>query len=161
MKAALTAVLVVALIIAIRVIIGLHEPNVSFFDTEQPARYAWMRTAWLAAVMILGIVLGHLHSRLGALRPDARIHIRSELANALTSGAFWRSLAASPIVFGATYWMSKNQPDPVVAAVLALENGFFCDVLFKRRERELSAGEGSTVPTTSATDERAKQSHTE
>jgi hypothetical protein len=141
-SALLTTLCVVFLIVTTRVFLSLqlgHDVSISFFG-EGPSDPAWIRTAWLAAAMIIGIVLGHLHSRLNSLPQNARIHIGSELRRAVTTGAFWRSLVASPLVFGITYWIGRSQPDPVIAAVLALENGFFCDVLLKRREREITVG---------------------
>ncbi len=132
-----------------RISIGLQlKENLSgsFFESGPQGVYAWGRTTWLAVVMIIGIVLGHLHSRLVRLQPDARVDILKELHRAVSTGAFWRSFITSPVIFGLTYLMSRNQPDTVVATVLALENGFFCDVLFKRRERETVATSASSSP---------------
>jgi hypothetical protein len=120
-----------------RAFIELHESNgvsIRFFEKGQHNADLWLRSATMALLMLVGIVLGRLHSRLANVPSDSRVRIIEELREALSSGGFWRSLLGSPIVFGVTYWMSQNQPDPIVAGVLALENGFFCDVLFKRRE---------------------------
>jgi hypothetical protein len=110
----------------------------------------WRRTALLAILMIVGIVLGRLHARLAQLPADARINIVGELRVVTTTGGFWRSLLTAPVVFGVTYWMCQSQPDPIISSVLALENGFFCDVLFKRREDEISSGPRNRSQMTSA-----------
>jgi len=112
----------------------------SLFQDAATNAPLWRRTAMLAFLMVFGIILGRLHVRLAQLPADAHINIVGELRSVTTTGGFWRSLLTAPVVFGVTYWMCQSQPDPIIAGVLALENGFFCDVLFKRREDEIGTG---------------------
>ena len=121
----------------------------SLFQDAATNTVLWRRTVMLAILMIIGIILGRLHAGLALVPADAHINIVRELRSATATGGFWRSMLTAPIVFGVTYWMSQNQPDPIIAGVLALENGFFCDVLFKRREDEVGKGTRSLSQTAS------------
>ena len=78
-----------------------------------------------AAVMILGVYCGCVHSQLsGAL---GQIDIAKELAKAVRRSDLWRGLVASPILFAAVYSSLEQQPGFVLGLLFSFENGFFCD----------------------------------
>ena len=98
--------------------------------SEQGAGWSW-RPFFYVVAMLFGILCGYLHSRLAHRK---RVNLLLEVKRAIRAGAFTRSLLVSPIVFGAVYALTKNQPDMLVGTLVAFENGFFCDVIFRRRE---------------------------
>ena len=96
-----------------------------------------------AVAMLLGIVCGHLYRSMESAQADIST---TGLIKQLRSGSLWRSLLASPIVFGIVYSAAGKQPDFVLACVFAFENGFLCPVILKGKlqpqEEKIASADG-------------------
>lgn len=103
-----------------------------YFDggTGAASSGSW-RPLFYVIAMLFGILCGYLHSHLTSRK---RVNVWREIKRAVNAGALTRSLLVSPIVFGAVYALTKEQPDMLIGTLCAFENGFFCDVIFRRRE---------------------------
>ena len=84
-----------------------------------------------AAAMLVGITFGSVHESLKAVRGEVGILEVSK--RALNSAAFFKSVLASPIVFGGVYLAAQKQPDQVIALIFAFQNGFFCNAILQRK----------------------------
>lgn len=96
------------------------------------------RIVLLCAVMFLGIIAGRLYHRLPGAGP---VSIR-DFRQAFADRGMFRALFAAPIVFGIVYSAAAGQPDLVLAAVFAFQNGFCCEVVLGREIA--SSGASST-----------------
>jgi hypothetical protein len=86
-----------------------------------------------AVAMLVGIFASAMWDQLKNAPGDV-IDIRLILGRALQSASLIRASLVSPIVFAAVYAVIKEQPDVVVAHLLAFQNGFFWkSVLSTRR----------------------------
>lgn len=106
---------------------------------ETDAGWSW-RPLFYVIAMLFGILCGYLHVHLAR---RTRVNLLLEFKRAIRAGAFTRSLLVSPIVFGAIYAITKNQPDLIIGTVVAFENGFFCDVILRGREEFASDSKSS------------------
>jgi hypothetical protein len=95
-------------------------------------------------VMLAGVLSGALYRRISG-RSDP-ISIGSELVALCRAPDFWSSLCISPLVFMATFALTKDDPLQISNLVLIYQNGFFCDLVFKKIEARL--GPGNQPPTT-------------
>ena len=87
-------------------------------------------TVVAAVIMLAGVFSGALYRRISA-RSDA-INIGAEFLGLLRAPDFWSSLCISPLVFMATFALTKDDPLQIANLVLIYQNGFFCDVVFKK-----------------------------
>lgn len=84
----------------------------------------------VGGVMIVGIVFGHVH---GALKNSNKTQSTPTLIlSAIKEPGLYRSLLASPIVFGGVYSTTLHTVDPIIALIFAFQNGFFCESLLKK-----------------------------
>ncbi len=144
MKTAITAALIGLLFIGVvvsesYVVTGKLQPW--FFEDKPPVGSIGSRTLLLALLMLAGILAGELHNALAQVRPGGRIKVGAIVASAFRSGSLWRALLASPLVFGAVYMITKDQPDLVISVLLSFENGFFCQAVLRKRTRQFSQKE--------------------
>lgn len=87
-------------------------------------------TVIAAVVMLAGVFSGALYRRI-SVRTDA-ISVGTELLGLLRAPDFWSSLCISPLVFMAAFALTKDDPLQMSNLVLIYQNGFFCDVVFKK-----------------------------
>lgn len=84
----------------------------------------------VGVAMIVGIFFGHVHSSLKTGSKSGSV--RALTWSALCEPDLYRSLLASPIIFGGVYSATLHSLDPVIALIFAFQNGFFCESLLKR-----------------------------
>jgi MFS family permease len=137
-----TLALLALSVVVLDLALGLYGNSsaIHFFEGEQPHSLSLLVVLALVFSMLGGIILGHLQSRLSAVREDQHVDILPELKAAVTSGGFYRSLIASPVIFIGIYAAAKTkaQPDLVVSLLLSFENGFFCQTVLKHREQQVA-----------------------
>lgn len=115
----------------------------SFLSFDQPSHVDFATPSpWRILLLILstllGITGGYFHTRLQA-DPSRRFVFRVELNEMFYSPDYYRGLFASPIVFSVVYLAVNQQPDDVVAFLLAFENGFFWNRVLERKMAAASA----------------------
>jgi hypothetical protein len=96
-----------------------------------------VRAALLYGVMLLGIIGRELHEYLGSPGVENDIS-RSEppwRSLFLRSTGLIQAVIVSPIVFFGVYKAADEQPDHVVAAILAFQNGFFWKTIFEKQKK--------------------------
>jgi hypothetical protein len=93
-----------------------------------------------AAVMFAGVFTGALYRRISG-KVDS-ISIRAEILGLLRAPDFWSSLCISPLIFMSTFALTKDDPLQISNLVLIYQNGFFCDVIFKKIGERLTGGGG-------------------
>lgn len=126
------------IIVTFAVIFQLERQISLNFFTDSSFRYAvLLRPIVLGILMIIGIVFGYVHSQLNTQPKNRKVNIVSEFRKAFSQGGLWRSLLSAPLVYAVIYVMSERTPDVVIASVLAFENGFFCELVLRRREHLL------------------------
>jgi len=87
-------------------------------------------SALLAAiVMFCGIFFGSLFRQIR--RRTAKINILTECSDVFTSASFWTALCVSPLVFFSIIAASGDNPENSSTFLLAFQNGFFCEAVFK------------------------------
>jgi hypothetical protein len=82
--------------------------------------------------MLAGIVFGAVYARMASAQETQNAW--RLIPTALVSPQLVKSLIASPVVFAAVYSAAQSQPDLVVGALFAFQNGFFCDTILRKRE---------------------------
>jgi hypothetical protein len=105
----------------------------SFGFEEQAASGGYLRLALSGGALFLGIVFGSLHRQWQERKGPLQV---SAITDALRSADLWRSLLLAPLVFSGAYAASQEQPDFVLAFVVAFQSGFFCDTVLQRRSAE-------------------------
>ena len=88
-----------------------------------------------AGTMLLGIFANALWVAVGRTPEGSPIDIVGLITSVLRTPSFIKSALVSPIVFIVVYALVKNEPDPVVAHLLAFQNGFFWESVFADRKR--------------------------
>jgi|GEM_PF-5957522 len=81
-------------------------------------------------LMFGGIVFGCLYRRL--VGPNRQVNPLLELRGVFTSTSFLAALCVSPFVFMAVYTVVANTPGDPASYLLAFQNGFFCESIFKQ-----------------------------
>ena len=129
MKLLITIVCVTILIAGTVAVSNLKAPvEGRNFDANAPLNSATSHGVIFATTMLIGIVFGHLYRCLEGRQEPVSL---KRLMEFLQAGALWRSLLASPIIFGVVYTAAGKQPDFLLACVLAFENGFLCPIILK------------------------------
>ena len=90
------------------------------------------RILLLIVSTLLGITSGYFHVKLQSSSPS-QFKLRNELKAMCYSPDYYRGLFASPIVFSVIYVAANQQPDDVIAFLLAFENGFFWNRVLEQR----------------------------
>jgi hypothetical protein len=115
---------------------GIFIPR--FRDPDNPSADSCgahaLRTIALYCAMIVGVVCGAIHDTLGGRKTFGEKGLLRTVADAVYGPQLLRGLLASPIVFAAVYGITRGHPDSVLAAALSFENGFFCDVVLRKRQ---------------------------
>jgi hypothetical protein len=107
-------------------------PFLSFDKTDNTKNPTSLLEVFLSGgAMLAGLIFGTLYERLNKIA--GQISIWGELKLLFTTAPFFRALLVSPLVFAGVYAISQKQPDLVVALILAFENGFFCEALFREK----------------------------
>ncbi len=96
----------------------------------------------MGALMLCGIGFGTVYNE---LRDDADNPF-SALRRALVRPALYRSLLVAPIVFAGVYTFSRSTSDPVVVAIFAFQNGFFCEAVFRKSAVTRAGGRRARRP---------------
>lgn len=81
-------------------------------------------------LMLFGIAFGSLFRQIQG-RTEA-ISIAVELRRMWSSSSFWAAILVSPLVFGGVFVGVGEAPIGPTAYLLAFQNGFFCESVFKR-----------------------------
>jgi hypothetical protein len=75
--------------------------------------------------MLLGMIGGTVYESIKSRK--TRINLRHELIRAIGSPRFAICIVVAPLLFAGVYSAARAEPDVVVAAAFAFQNGFFCD----------------------------------
>ena len=92
-----------------------------------------------AVVMFCGMFFGSLFRQIR--RKTGRISILTECADVFVSTSFWSALCVSPLVYFSIFAASGDNPENSSAYLLAFENGFFCEAVFKELFSQRLRGE--------------------
>ncbi|MCX6857283.1 MAG: hypothetical protein NTV80_20535 [Verrucomicrobia bacterium] len=141
MKNTVLITLSIALIIAI-VVFTQDGMSGMFLNEAEQSHPVWPGLV-MAAAMLAGIVSGRLHDNISSAK---RFKIGKLFADLPSDKDLWKSLLASPIVFGVVYSLLSKSNDFVVCAVFSFQNGFFCDVILKKKQDEMEAQKPSKEP---------------
>jgi len=136
MKNAVLAILALAAVIVTVFIFGAADRGM-FLDNPAPNKSV-IRGSICALAMLAGIVSGTLHSRLSAVE---RPNVREVFSSIWRDGELWKSLLASPIVFGVVYALLAESHDVVMAIVFSFQNGFFCKTVLESKRANLAVQE--------------------
>jgi hypothetical protein len=101
-----------------------------FLDTPKSNRSFW-HGCLVAITMIAGIFAGRLHSNISKSR---RFDPRKAFTTFWRDKELWKSLLTSPIIFGVIYALLAETHDLVMAVVFSFQNGFFCNVIFDKKQ---------------------------
>jgi hypothetical protein len=116
--------------------VGLPLPTDSIFgfggNSEDQRSFQLWRTLLLYFVTLCGIWGRILQMRLSAAGKGP-ISMRYELIGSFSEPNLWIAVLVSPIIFVATYKAAAQNPDTVLALVLAFQNGFFWQTILKRQ----------------------------
>jgi hypothetical protein len=124
---------IVVLVAGVSFVVLHHSVDTSAGFQAFARHRDWGRITLLSAAMIAGIFFGHLHSAFSRTTGPVTVDV---LFSTLRGGAFWAALMASPLVFVTVYSVAASgELDPVIAAVFAFENGFFCERILERRAK--------------------------
>ena len=134
---------ILALLIGIGLMIGVVVITYSgaFFATGVGWTGSSLPVFSLALTVLLmfaGIVFGCLYRRL--VGPDRQVNPLRELRRVFTSTSFLAALCVSPFVFMAVYAVVANTPGDPASYLLAFQNGFFCESIFKQITDKPKAG---------------------
>ena len=117
-----------------------------FFYSKGSGQLNWQGTGFpftqfvsVAVLMLLGIVFGCLFRQIRQ-RGKERVLIMNELQKVWTSPSLWRALLVSPVVFGILFLIVRDNPGSGPALLLAFQNGFFCESVFKKKFQPDSDG---------------------
>jgi hypothetical protein len=112
----------------------VSQSSVSFFG-PQAAQANWTVFFLTSIAMLVGIAFGMVHARVDA--NGAGFDWRRELRTTVKSAGFAKSVMIAPIVYVATYKFASTEPDTVISTLLAFQNGFFCEQIFKSRSPQI------------------------
>lgn len=87
-----------------------------------------------ALCMFVGIVFGGLFRRLEGRK--SLINPLKEILLVFRTPSFLSALCVSPFVYFAVYVLVRESPGDPASYLLAFQNGFFCEAIFKRMFRE-------------------------
>jgi len=87
----------------------------------------------LAASTVIGIFCGNAYNYMGDDGSEGALCLTS-VKYFILSKNLWRSLLAAPLLFSAVYSTVNNNPDIILSAVFAFENGFFCNLILSKKK---------------------------
>lgn len=136
----LNILLFISLIMGVTIFTEFQNSNnqtlFDFFNSDSkpnPQKYSNLLFGIsVGLVMVLGIIFGHLYTSLGATKKKT-INIK-DLKKTFTEKQLWRSIIASPIIFGVIYSFAK-EAEPVMSLLFSFENGFFCNAILTNRKK--------------------------
>jgi hypothetical protein len=133
------ALRVIAIVVCVVIMFG------TFFQASERDGLAWWGENFpfisfigTTVLLFIGIIFGTLFRTISAKR-NKKINIVSEIRGVFTDNSFWTSVCVSPFVFFAVYAVIRASPSDPASYLLAFQNGFFCESVFKR----LTDGDGS------------------
>ncbi|WP_373413905.1 hypothetical protein [Ensifer aridi] len=94
----------------------------------------FLPVAGLAAVMAIGIFFGAMFRRMGTV--DRKVNVINEAKDVLQSSSFIAALCVSPLVFFLAFLSVRGSPGDPASFLLAFQNGFFCEAIFRRMFRD-------------------------
>ena len=83
-----------------------------------------------AGVMLCGLFFGALFRQLRT--QSGPVNVLSQCRVVFSSSSFWTALCVSPLVFYSVFAATGDNPGNVSSYVLAFQNGFFCEAVFKQ-----------------------------
>jgi hypothetical protein len=122
----------------------------TFFQASERDGLGWWGESFPIAsligtslLLLVGIMFGTLFRTISA-KEGKRVDIVAEIRDVFTDNSFWISICVSPFVFFAVYAVIRASPSDPASYLLAFQNGFFCESVFKR----LTSGEGTRTDET-------------
>ena len=122
----------IAVIILLGILYGFYS-----FATIEPLGFqsgessGYFKIIISAMAMIIGIIFGAIHRSWSLRKSPVTL---SSVKAVLRSAELWRAMLLSPIVFSGVYVAAQDQPDYVLAFVVAFQSGFFCESVLKGHE---------------------------
>lgn len=94
-------------------------------------------------LLLLGIAFGSIFRSLS--NGDGAINIIDEINAAYRSRSFWISICVSPFVLFGVYSIVSQSPGDPASYLLAFQNGFFCESVFRKLVPDASMSGHSTA----------------
>lgn len=91
-----------------------------------------------AFTMLCGLFFGALFRQLRT--QNGPVNIFSQCRAVFSSSSFWTALCVSPLVFYSVFAATGDNPGNVSSYVLAFQNGFFCEAVFKQMFGDKAGG---------------------
>jgi hypothetical protein len=105
--------------------------DASRFDVVGDVSY--LRVAVLFAAMLGGIFA---KGGVAAIKDDQTIQFLVLFFQVVRSAGFVKSVLVSPLVFSIVYKAAGEQPDSILAVLLAFQNGFFWQAVLEPHKRQ-------------------------
>lgn len=112
---------------------AVGSPDAAFRFNPTSPRFPLVRSLTAALAMVLGIFANAVWRALEGRAEGDSVAPRAVLRESLLSASFLRSAVVSPIVFLLVYSLVREEPDLVVANLLAFQNGFFWEAVLHRQ----------------------------
>lgn len=91
------------------------------------------RALTTAVAMFFGILGNAVWCAANRVSEDEEVRLLGLVWSALRSVGLIKASLVSPLVFASVYALTKTEPDPVVAHLLAFQNGFFWESVLENR----------------------------
>lgn len=107
----------------------ISDQALRFGAQEIPQQQSWGVISYGYLMTVLGVVLGSAYRELQKMKEAGQTQINGTFfKNLLTSIDLWMSLIGSPLVY-ALLWKSVEGGSIASLTLIALENGFCCNVV--------------------------------
>lgn len=116
-----------------------------FFVPGSQSSTSWPEMALLVAVMLAGLVAGHLFEQMK--QASGTVSITAELRNMTHNARFWMALLIGPIVFMSIYIAIKDRPHTLADYLLAFQNGFWWETVLTLNQGEPQGASSSPAAT--------------
>jgi hypothetical protein len=110
----------------------------TFFQASEVGSLAWFGEHFPLApflattiLLLLGIIFGSIFRNISQME-NKEVDIIHEARRVFKEASFWTSVCVSPFVFFAVYAVIRSSPSDPASYLLAFQNGFFCESVFKR-----------------------------
>jgi hypothetical protein len=120
------------------------QGNPGLFGFEGGALPDVLPTIGLAVVMALGIFFGSMFRRMGTT--DRQVQVFKEAREVIQSSSFIAALCVAPLVFFGAFVTVRGSPGDPASYLLAFQNGFFCESIFRRMFRDGAGSADTSAP---------------
>lgn len=105
-------------------------------DSLKEKVFPWTNFLVTCLCMATGILFGSFYAQIRDKKNISSYKI--ELTNLFSSTHLIKSFLIAPIIFIGIYKAADANPDMVLSALFAFQNGFFCDTIMRKNDKETS-----------------------